>query len=413
MASVTVDSVEFPMAKLTVDRVDARGKRVLVRVDFNVPLADGKVSDDTRIRAALPTIRHLIEQGSKVVLCSHLGRPKGKADPKYSLAPVAKHLEGLLGTPVIFSPDIAGAGAKQAAESLPPGGVLLLENLRFDPREEKNDPEFAKALAGLAELYVSDAFGTVHRAHASTAGVARFFPQAACGFLIAKELEFLGMALHQPRHPYVAILGGAKVGDKIEVIRSLLERADTLLIGGAMAYTFLKAQGHGIGGSLLDSEHLELAGSLLQEAKAKGKALRLPLDHVVAAAMKPEAPAEPCDSVEIPEGRMGLDIGPRTIDAYRAEIGKARLIVWNGPMGVFEIPQFRAGTSAIAQAVSEATARTGAVSVVGGGDSVAALNQAGVAGRITHISTGGGASLEFLEGRTLPGIAVLSEAPGQ
>jgi phosphoglycerate kinase len=395
------------MAKLRVDRLNARGKTVIVRVDFNVPLDNGRVGDDTRIRAALPTIRHLMERGAKVVLCSHLGRPKGKPDPQYSLAPVAEHLARLLGRPVAFSADIAGAGARRAAAALAPGEVLLLENLRFDPREERNDPEFARALAALAELFVSDAFGTVHRAHASTAGVARYFPQAACGFLIARELEFLGMALHEPRHPYVAILGGAKVGDKIGVIRSLLERADVLLIGGAMAYTFLQAQGHSIGDSLLDAEHLELAESLL--GAAKGKALRLPLDHIVAAEMKPEARAERCDGVDIPDGKRGLDIGPRTVEAFRGEIAKAKLIVWNGPMGVFEIQQFRAGTFAIARAVAE----SGAISVVGGGDSVAAVNQAGVAGRISHVSTGGGASLEFLEGRTLPGIAVLTDAPGE
>jgi phosphoglycerate kinase len=395
------------MAKLTVDRLDARGRSVLVRVDFNVPLDNGRVGDDTRIRAALPTIRHLMERGAKVVLCSHLGRPKGKPDPQYSLAPVAEHLARLLGRPVAFSADIAGAGAKRAAAALAPGEVLLLENLRFDSREERNDPEFARALATLAEFFVSDAFGTVHRAHASTAGVARYFPQAACGFLIARELEFLGMALHEPRHPYVAILGGAKVGDKIGVIRSLLERADVLLIGGAMAYTFLQAQGHSVGDSLLDTEHLKLAESLL--GAAKGKALRLPLDHVVAAEMKPEARAERCDGVDIPDGKRGLDIGPRTVEAFCGEIAKAKLIVWNGPMGVFEIQQFRAGTFAIARA----TAESGAISVVGGGDSVAAVNQAGVAGRISHISTGGGASLEFLEGRTLPGIAVLTDAPSE
>jgi phosphoglycerate kinase len=394
------------MAKLSVDKLDTRGKTVLLRVDFNVPLDGGRVSDDTRVRASLPTIRHLIDQGAKLVLCSHLGRPKGKPDPKYSLAPVAKHLQSLLGKPVAFSPEIVGPAARQAAKALQPGGVLLLENLRYDPREEKNDPAFAKELAALAELYVSDAFGTVHRAHASTAGVAKFFPKSAAGFLIAKELEFLGMALHQPRHPYVAILGGAKAGDKIEVIRSLLGRADVLLIGGAMAYTFLKAQGHEIGNSLLDAEHLELAGSLLKDASAKGKRILLPSDHVVAAELKADARAEDCPSVDIPPGKIGLDIGPKTVEAFRAEIGKAKLIVWNGPMGVFELKPFQGGTFAIARAVAD----SGAVTVVGGGDSVAAVNQAGVADRISHISTGGGASLEFLEGKTLPGIAVLTDA---
>jgi phosphoglycerate kinase len=398
------------MAKLSVDKLDARGKTVLLRVDFNVPIESGRVGDDTRLRASLPTIQYLMAQGAKLVLCSHLGRPKGKPEPKYSLAPVAKHLQTLLGKPVAFSAEIVGPAAREAAQALQPGGVLLLENLRFDPREEKNDPAFAKELAGLAELYVSDAFGTVHRAHASTEGVAKFFPRAACGFLIATELEFLGMALHQPRRPFVAILGGAKVGDKIEVIRSLLGRADVLLIGGAMAYTFLKAQGHEIGTSLLDAGHLDLAASLLKEAAKQGKAIRLPSDHVVAADMKADAKAEACAGVDIPAGRMGLDIGPKTVAAFRAEIAKAKLIVWNGPMGVFELPSFQAGTFAVARAVARASADGGAVTVVGGGDSVAAVNQAGVAARITHISTGGGASLEFLEGKTLPGIAVLTEA---
>ena len=397
------------MAKLSVDKLEARGKTVLLRVDFNVPIENGRVGDDTRVRASLPTIRHLMGQGAKLVLCSHLGRPKGRPEPKYSLAPVAKHLQTLLGKPVAFSPEVVGPAAQQAAQALQPGGLLLLENLRFDPREEKNDPAFAKELAALAELYVSDAFGTVHRAHASTEGVAKFFPKAACGFLIAKELEFLGMALHRPRRPFVAILGGAKVGDKIEVIRSLLGRADVLLVGGAMAYTFLKAQGHEIGNSLL-AEHLELAASLLKEAAAQGKPIHLPSDHVVAAEMKADAKAEACAGVDIPAGRLGLDIGPKTVAAFRAEIAKAKLIVWNGPMGVFEMAPFQSGTFAVAQAVARASEDVGAVTVVGGGDSVAAVNQAGVAERITHISTGGGASLEFLEGKTLPGIAVLTEA---
>ena len=396
------------MRKLTVDRLDVSGKRALLRVDFNVPLENGRVMDDTRIRAALPTIRHLIGRGARVILASHLGRPKGKTDPRLSLAPVARHLESVLGAPVAFSPESTGEGAAGAVAALSEGGVLLLENLRFHPGEEANDPEFARALAALADVYVSDAFGTVHRAHASTAGLARYFPQAACGFLIAKELQFLGMALERPQSPFVAILGGAKLGDKIPVVRSLLERTDTLLIGGAMAYTFLRARGHEVGSSLLDEAHLGLAAELIEQAEAAGKALRLPLDHVVAAEASADAEPEPCGGPDIPAGRMGLDIGPRTVAAYGEAVAEAKTIVWNGPLGVFEIEAFQAGTFAMARAVADSEA----VSIVGGGDSVAAVNRAGVAERISHISTGGGAALEFLEGKTLPGIAVLTDLDG-
>jgi len=414
--------------KLSVERLPVEGKTVLVRVDFNVPLEEGaggvaQVGDDTRIRASLPTIRHLLGRGAKVVLVSHLGRPDGKADPKLSLKPVAARLSELLGKPVAFCPEVIGPQAEAAAKALGAGAALLLENVRFHKEEEKNDPGFAQALARLADTYVSDAFGTVHRAHASTAGVAKCFPQAACGFLIAKELQFLGQALAAPVHPYVAVLGGAKVGDKIAVIRSLLERADTLLIGGAMAYTFLKAQGHGIGDSLLDEPHLKLAGELLHEAQVKGKRLLLPSDHLVSPksgfaapgtpgkAAKPgkDSRAEP-SGVDIAAGQVGLDIGPDTVRRYQDEVRKAKLVVWNGPMGMFELPRFAAGTMAIAQAMAEASRTGGAVTVIGGGDSVAAANEAGVADQITHMSTGGGASLEFLEGRTLPGIAVLTDA---
>ncbi len=394
------------MAKLKVDQMDVANRRILVRVDFNVPLADGTVGDDTRIRAALPTIRYLTEQRARVVLVSHLGRPKGERNSSLSLRPVAKRLEEVLGSAVAFSDETVGENARAAVDRLPPGGVLLLENVRFHAGEEANDPTFAGALAALAEGYVSDAFGTAHRAHASTAGVAETFPQAACGFLIARELEFLGRALHQPLSPYVAILGGAKVGDKIAVIRTLLERADSLLIGGAMAYTFLKSQGHSVGGSLLDQPNLGLAGELLAEAKQRGKTMLLPEDHLVAPNADANARAEPC-GVDIPEGQLGLDIGPKTVASYRAALEPAKMIVWNGPMGMFELPPFKDGTFAIAQAV----AGSDAVSIVGGGDSVAAVNQAGVGDRISHISTGGGASLEFLEGKTLPGIEVLTEVP--
>ncbi|MCZ6628821.1 MAG: phosphoglycerate kinase [SAR324 cluster bacterium] len=393
------------MGKLRVDEAEVQGKTVLVRVDFNVPLDGGQVSDDTRIAAALPTIRYLTGQGARVVLASHLGRPKGKRDPALSLAPVAMRLEQLLGSPVAFCESVVGPAAAGAVAELEPGGVLLLENLRFHAGEERNDPDFSRSLAELAHAYVSDAFGTVHRAHASIAGVASHFSQVACGFLIAKELEFLGRVLNQPLSPYVAILGGAKVGDKIQLVRSLLQRADTLLIGGAMAYTFLKALGHQVGASLLDEPHLELASQLLQEAADQGKAVLLPSDHLVASQATPEADVETC-GVDIPEGRIGLDIGPESVARFQAALTQARMIVWNGPMGMFELPQFREGTFAIARAAADSAA----MSLVGGGDSVAAVNQAGVAGRISHLSTGGGASLEFLEGKSLPGIEVLTES---
>lgn len=393
------------MAKLTVDRMAVEQKTVLVRVDFNVPLADGEVTDDTRIQAALPTIRHLRERGARVVLMSHLGRPKGQAKPALSLAPAARRLEALLGAPVAFAADCIGEPARQAVAALAPGGVVLLENLRFHPEEEQNDEGFAKALASLGDAYVSDAFGSVHRAHASTEGVPRRFAQAGCGFLIAKELEFLGKVMEAPESPFVAVIGGAKVGDKIAVIRSLLARADTLLIGGGMAYTFLQAQGHTIGNSLLDEPHLALAGELMAQAERQGKALLLPEDHLVAASFDKDAQAETC-GIDIPAGRLGMDIGPRTVERFAAALRAARMVVWNGPMGVFEFPAFREGTFAMARTL----AACGGITVVGGGDSVAAVNQAGVADRISHISTGGGASLEFLEGRTLPGIAVLSDA---
>lgn len=392
------------MAKLSVDRLQVQGKRVLVRVDFNVPLKDGEVTDDTRIKAALPTIQHLVSQGARVVLVSHLGRPKGGPDPKLSLAPVAKRLEALLGQPVTFSEQVVGPEAEAAAKDLADGQVLLLENVRFHAEEEKNDPGFAKALAALAELYVSDAFGTVHRAHSSTEGVAHLFEQAACGFLIAKELEYLGTALKKPKGKYVAVLGGAKVGDKIGVIRSLLQRADVLMVGGAMAYTFLKAQGHTTGNSLLDEPHLELAGELLAEAPKQGKSLMTPIDHVVAPEAREDVRAETC-GVNIADGMVGLDIGPNTVESYTNVIKRAKLVLWNGPMGMFELSPFRAGTMAIARALAASDATT----IVGGGDSVSAVNMAGVADQISHISTGGGASLEFLEGQELPGIRVLTE----
>jgi len=413
--------------KLSVDRLAVEGKTVLVRVDFNVPLEEGpagqRVSDDTRITASLATIRHLMGRKAKVVLVSHLGRPDGKADSKLSLQPVAKRLSELLGKPVAFCPEVIGPQAEAAAKALAPGEVLLLENVRFHKEEEKNDPVFCESLARLADTYVSDAFGTVHRAHASTAGVAKLFPQAACGFLIEKELKFLGQALSASAHPYVAVLGGAKVGDKIHVIRSLLDVADTLLVGGAMAYTFLKVQGHSIGGSLLDEPNVAIAGDLLKEAAAKGKRLLLPSDHLVSPQAEFEPASKPGKSpkprktaraepggIDIAAGMVALDIGPQTAGRYAEEIRHAKLVVWNGPMGMFELPQFAQGSFAVAKAMADATRMNHAVTVVGGGESVAAANEAGVADQLSHVSTGGGASLEFLEGQTLPGIAVLTDA---
>ncbi len=392
------------MPKLQVDQLRVKGKMVLVRVDFNVPLADGKVTDDTRIRASLPTITHLTKAGAKVVLVSHLGRPKGQPKPEFSLAPVAARLAKLLRRSVAFSPDTVGPEAQARIAALRKGGVILMENLRFHPGEEANGRQFAEALAALADLYVSDAFGTVHRAHASTMGVAELFPRAACGFLIAKELEFLGQTLSRPKRPFVAILGGAKVSDKIGVIQALLQRANTLLLGGAMAYTFLKAQGHAIGNSLVEEGHLELAATLLDDAPKSGKAIVLPIDHRIAREISPLAEAEEC-GIEIPDGYIGLDIGANTAKAYAQAVRRAKLVFWNGPMGMFEIPAFKEGTNTVARGVAESEG----VTIIGGGDSVAAINQSGLANRINHISTGGGASLEFLEGKKLPGIAALTD----
>lgn len=385
--------------KKTIRDVDVRGKKVLVRVDFNVPIQDGKVGDDTRIRAALPTLTYLLQNGAALILCSHLGRPKQGPDPKYSLRPVANHLAGLLGQEVFFAEDYIGPKAEEAAARLRPGQVLLLENTRFHPEEEKNDPEMARQLAKLAELYVNDAFGSAHRAHASTEGVAHFLP-AVAGFLMEKEIQYLGAAIANPEHPFVAVLGGAKISDKIGVIRNLLNKADAVLIGGGMANTFLKAQGLEVGDSLVEPEALETARQLLQEGSKK---LHLPLDLVIANAFAAEAEHKiiPCGNV--PAGWRILDIGPETVKAYGKVIREAKTVVWNGPMGVFEFPAFAKGTFGIAQALAESNA----VTIVGGGESVAAVQQSGVADRITHISTGGGASLEMLEGLTLPGVAAL------
>ncbi len=394
------------MAKKTIQDIDVSGKRVLVRVDFNVPLAeDGTVSDDKRIVAALPTIRYLLEHNAKVILCSHLGRPKGQVNPKYSLAPVGARLSELLpDTKIWFAEDTVGESAKTAIDDMKDGEIVLLENVRFYPEEEKNDPEFAKKLASLADIFVSDAFGTVHRAHASTAGVAAYLP-AVAGFLIGKELGVMGEALDNPKRPFVAILGGAKVADKIGVIKNLLGKCDSLIIGGGMAYTFLKAQGYGIGTSLLDAESIDLAKDIMAEAKAKNVNFLLPIDTVVATEFDANAEHKVVPSTEIPDGWMGMDIGPKTAELFKKTIVEAATVVWNGPMGVFEFPVFAEGTKKVAEACAECAGTT----IIGGGDSASAVKKLGFADKMTHISTGGGASLEFLEGKTLPGVAVLND----
>ena len=394
------------MAKKTIQDIDVSGKRVLVRVDFNVPLAeDGTVSDDKRIVAALPTIRYLLEHNAKVILCSHLGRPKGQVNPKYSLAPVGARLSELLpDTKIWFAEDTVGESAKTAIDDMKDGEIVLLENVRFYPEEEKNDPEFAKKLASLADIFVSDAFGTVHRAHASTAGVAAYLP-AVAGFLIGKELGVMGEALDNPKRPFVAILGGAKVADKIGVIKNLLGKCDSLIIGGGMAYTFLKAQGYGIGTSLLDAGSIDLAKDIMAEAKAKNVNFLLPIDTVVATEFDANAEHKVVPSTEIPDGWMGMDIGPKTAELFKKTIVEAATVVWNGPMGVFEFPAFAEGTKKVAEACAECAGTT----IIGGGDSASAVKKLGFADKMTHISTGGGASLEVLEGKTLPGVAVLND----
>ena len=392
--------------KKTVKDVDVRSKRVLVRVDYNVPLdANGNVSDDKRITASLPTINYLLEQGARIILCSHLGRPKGEVKKEFSLAPVAKRLKELLpGVNIYFASDCIGEEAERKAAALKDGEILLLENLRFHKEEEKNDPEFAKKLASLAEIYVNDAFGTVHRAHASTAGVAAYLP-AVAGFLIGKELSMMGGALENPERPFVAILGGAKVADKIGVITNLLNKCDTLLIGGGMAYTFFTAMGYEIGDSLLDAESIDLAKQLMETAKEKGVKLLLPVDTVVAKAFAADAEHMTVAANAIPAGWQGLDIGEKTRELFAAEIKNAKTVIWNGPMGVFEFPEFAKGTEAVAKACAEC----GGTTIIGGGDSASAVKKLGYADKMTHISTGGGASLEFLEGKVLPGVAALND----
>lgn len=391
--------------KKSVEDIDVAGKRVLVRCDFNVPFdGEGNISDPKRIDEALKTIRYLIDHHAKVILCSHLGRPKGEFNPKYSLAPVAEYLSKVLGQPVQMAKDVIGDSAKAICASLKEGEVALLENVRFHPEEEKNDPEFSKALASLAEIYVNDAFGTAHRAHASTAGVAAYLP-AVCGYLIQKEITVMGNALANPKRPFIAILGGAKVSDKIGVISNLLDKVDTLIIGGGMAYTFMKALGYSIGTSICEDDKLDLAQEMMAKAKEKNVKFLIPLDNVVADKYDENANHHVADSDQIPDGWMGLDIGPKTQELFTSALKGAGTVVWNGPMGVSEWKNFAAGTVAVAKAVAE----SGAVSIIGGGDSAAAVEQLGFADKMTHISTGGGASLEFLEGLELPGIACLND----
>jgi phosphoglycerate kinase len=393
------------VASRTVTDLDVKGRRVFVRVDFNVPIKNGKITDDTRIRASLPTIKYLIDQGATVILASHLGRPKGKPNPEFSLRPVAERVSELLGRPVTFAEDCVGDKARAAVEKAGPGGIVLLENLRFHPEEEKNDPAFAKQLAELADVYVNDAFGSAHRAHASTEGIVHHVKEAAAGLLMAKEVEYLGKVLENPDRPFVAVLGGAKVSDKLEVIENLIAKVDALLIGGAMAYTFLKARGVPVGKSLVEEELLDTARDIERRAKARNLRFELPVDHVVAPKLEADAPGETLDVSDAAIGeRMGLDIGPKTTETYRSVIAGAKTVVWNGPMGVFEIDAFAKGTIEVAKAVAAVRGTT----VIGGGDSIAAVAKAGVTDKITHISTGGGASLEFLGGQTLPGVAALN-----
>jgi len=391
--------------KKTIEDINVSGKRVIVRVDFNVPQDEnGNITDDKRIVGALPTIKYLVENGARTILVSHLGRPKEGPDPKFSMKPTADRLSQLIGKPVIMAQDVIGPDAKAKAAALKDGEILMLENVRFHKEETKNDPAFAKELASLAEIFVNDAFGTAHRAHASTAGLADYLP-AVCGYLIKKEIEIMGNALSNPARPFVAILGGKKVSDKIQVIENLIDKVDTLIIGGGMAYTFFKAKGYNIGTSICEDDKIDLAKSLIEKAEKKGVNLMLPVDNIVAKEFSNDTEYKSVPSDNMPEGWMGMDIGPTTIEKFSAEIKKAKTIVWNGPMGVFEFENFAHGTKEIARAVAE----SGAISIVGGGDSAAAIELLGFADKITHISTGGGASLEFLEGKVLPGIDVLMD----
>ena len=392
------------LGKKTVEDINVSGKKCIVRCDFNVPMSDGVITDDKRIREALKTVKYLKENGAKIILCSHMGRPKGEFNMKYSLAPVAERISELMGCPVAMATDVIGEDAKAKAAALKDGDIMLLENLRFHKEEEKNAPEFAKALADFAEIYVNDAFGTAHRAHASTAGIADYLP-AVCGYLIQKEIDVMGKALNDPARPFVAILGGAKVSDKIGVIENLIDKVDSLVIGGGMAYTFFKAKGWSVGESICEDDKVELAKELMAKAEAKGVKMLLPVDTVVGKEFKEDTEHMTVPSCEIPDSWQGLDIGPKSVELFSDAIKNAQTVVWNGPMGVFEFEAFAVGTKAVAKAVAE----SGAISIIGGGDSAAAVEQLGYADKMTHISTGGGASLEFLEGLELPGIAALSD----
>jgi len=393
------------MNKKTIDDIEVQGKRVFVRVDFNVPMDENlNITDDKRIRAALPTIRTLSERGAKVILASHLGRPKGKPVDKYRLDPVAKRLSELLGKNVPKVDDCIGDVPKAAISKMQPGDILLLENVRFYPEEEKNDPGFAKALAELADIYVNDAFGAAHRAHASTEGIAKYLP-AVAGYLLKKEIDFLGGALDNPKRPFVAILGGAKVADKIGLINNLIEKVDTLIIGGGMAYTFLKAKGYEVGQSLLDEERIEFAKEMMDKAAKRGVKFLLPVDITVADRFAADANHKVVDADSIPADWQGVDIGPKTLEMFKEAVSSAKTVVWNGPMGVFEMPAFAKGTNGLAQVLAECDATT----IIGGGDSAAAVEQAGLADKMSHVSTGGGASMEFLEGKELPGVAALED----
>jgi phosphoglycerate kinase len=398
------------MTKLSIRDLDLTNKRVFIRVDFNVPLEGGKVAEDTRIRETIPTLKFAIDKGARLVLASHLGRPKGKPDPRYSLKPVVARLAELLGKPVAFAADCIGPNAESKSRALKDGEVLLLENVRYHPEEEANDENFSRQLAALCDqLYVCDAFGSAHRAHASVVGITKFVKQAAAGLLMEKELAYLGKAISNPERPFIAVLGGAKVSDKIEVVQNLMKLADGMLIGGAMAYTFLKSQGLPIGKSLVEDDKLDLAKSLIDQARSKNFRLRLPIDHVLAQSPN-STETKTTDISQTPPDLMGLDIGPKTIELFRRDLASAKMIIWNGPLGMFEKPAFAAGTLGVAKAVAAAT-EAGATTIVGGGDSVAAVEEAGVADKISHISTGGGASLEFLAGRKLPGVEALTDKP--